>query len=841
MKPQRSVCCLIQLALLLAICPVRGQVVLNEICAENGGAVMSPGGTTPDYIELYNPSASAVNLSTWTLTDNPTVTNKFQFPPGTSIPARGFLMVWLEVSVIYPGLVTTNFSLKSSGEEVALYQNGTRRDYVKFGPQVKDLPLSRLPNGTGDWTLGQPSPLATNKALTVGSFGVSVALRLNEWLSTNSAGASLDWLELYNPKTNGIVALGGLVISDLTSTVTNPAVIPHTFIDSGGFIRFWCDGSTNKGDHLDFKLSSSAGETITLYQTNRSTIIDRVSFGAQARDVSMGRLPDGGTNFILFAGTNSMSPGLPNAWKTSTNIIINEVLTHTDPPLEDALELFNPTAAPVDISHWWISNDSQFPYKFRVPAGTVLPAGGYQVFYEQSQASGASATPGFNRSGTDNAPDFTFNSAHGDTVFLCEATSGGALTGFAVSKTFGAAANGVSFGRHLKSDGGTDLVPMAARTFGSDTPATVAQFRTGAGLPNAYPHVGPLVISEILYFPPPIISGSLTNDNTLDEFIELTSVTNGPLQLFDPNYPTNRWQISGGVGFTFPTNITLAANASVLLVNFDPKTNTTQLAAFRSRYGVSTNVPVFGPYSGKLNNAVGTVQLEKPDPVQLPPHPDAGFVPSVLVEKVKYETANGWPTNAAGSGFSLQRLSLGGYANDHTNWFGAAPSAGQPSLVGTPPSITVPPANAFVTLGTTASFTVIAAGSPPLAYQWRFDGANLPGANALTLTLNNAQTNQSGSYTVIVSNGSGSITSAPAYLSVAGPPGLAGLSRALNGVVQFTLDGRTGHVYQIEATRDFINWTILGRLTNSSGLQLYSDPAATNVDHRFYRSRVAPD
>jgi hypothetical protein len=521
-----------------------------------------------------------------------------------------------------------------------------------------------------------------NAALPAAAVGNPIALRLNEWLATNSAGANMDWVEIYNPKTNGLATLSGLVISDKTNSVTTPAIGAYSYLESGGFLRFWCDDSSVGGDHLPFKLSSTSGETLSIYQPDRATIIDRVTFGPQTADVSMGRLPDGGTNILYFPGS-LMTPGEPNAYRPLTNIIVNELLAHTDPPLEDAVEFYNPTALPVNIGNWWLSNNEGQPFKFRIPPDTFVPALGYLVFYEQNQFTAPSIKAGFNRSGTGEDPDFTFNSAHGDAVVLSEALSNGALTGYRLSKNFDASANGVSFGRYVKSDGGTDFVAMSQRSFGSDSPLTVTQFRTGTGAANSYPLVGPLVISEIFYEPVPIISNGTTNDNTTDEYIELTSITNGLLTLFDPVYPTNTWRLRGGVSFNFPTNIVVGTKASILVVNFDPKTDIVQLSAFRSKYGVSESVPLFGPYSGKLNNSSDNLQLEKPDPVQLPPHPDAGFVPFVLVEKVKYENANGWPTTASGTGLSIQRLNLAGYGNDQTNWFAASPT---PGTAGLPPA-----------------------------------------------------------------------------------------------------------------------------------------------------------
>src|SRR5215475_2458321 len=98
------------------------QVVLNEACADTGSARLSPAGTDADYIELFNPGTSSVDLTTWSLTDDTKTANKYVFPPGTTIPANGFVVVWLD-SVTYPGLVCTNFSLNSSGEEIGLFNN----------------------------------------------------------------------------------------------------------------------------------------------------------------------------------------------------------------------------------------------------------------------------------------------------------------------------------------------------------------------------------------------------------------------------------------------------------------------------------------------------------------------------------------------------------------------------------------------------------------------------------------------------------------------------------------------------------------------------------------------
>ena len=60
------------------------------------------------------------------------------------------------------------------------------------------------------------------------------------------------------------------------------------------------------------------------------------------------------------------------------------------------------------------------------------------------------------------------------------------------------------------------------------------------------------------------------------------------------------------------------------------------------------------------------------------------------------------------------------------------------------PTITTQPASRTVTAGTNVGFTIAAAGTAPLSYQWRINGANIPGATSATLTLTSVTTGQSG-------------------------------------------------------------------------------------------------
>jgi beta-galactosidase len=91
------------------------------------------------------------------------------------------------------------------------------------------------------------------------------------------------------------------------------------------------------------------------------------------------------------------------------------------------------------------------------------------------------------------------------------------------------------------------------------------------------------------------------------------------------------------------------------------------------------------------------------------------------------------------------------------------PAASITTVAAAGPEIVIPPQNAAVTAGQTATFSVLATGAAPLSFQWKQNGANISGATAATYTTPATTTAESGTgYTVTVSNSLGSVTSSPA-------------------------------------------------------------------------------
>jgi len=107
---------------------------------------------------------------------------------------------------------------------------------------------------------------------------------------------------------------------------------------------------------------------------------------------------------------------------------------------------------------------------------------------------------------------------------------------------------------------------------------------------------------------------------------------------------------------------------------------------------------------------------------------------------------------------------------------------------GQPPTIIQNPRGGTAYLEDLLSLSVVAAGDQPLFYQWRVNASPIPGATNSVLALSNLQSSNAATYTVVVLNALGSVTSAPAVLVVTNPP--VNLSAGL--VAYYTFDETNG-------------------------------------------------
>jgi hypothetical protein len=127
-----------------------------------------------------------------------------------------------------------------------------------------------------------------------------------------------------------------------------------------------------------------------------------------------------------------------------------------------------------------------------------------------------------------------------------------------------------------------------------------------------------------------------------------------------------------------------------------------------------------------------------------------------------------------------------------------------------------------------------------LGYQWQFNTAPIAGATQSSYSLLSAQPADAGSYSVVLTNAAGSVTSTAAPLTVllpAPPIMLSAPSYGANGVFQFNVVGAAGSNYVIEASTNLTDWLPLE--TNTSPFT-FADTNAVNVPLQFYRAQPWP-
>jgi hypothetical protein len=153
-------------------------------------------------------------------------------------------------------------------------------------------------------------------------------------------------------------------------------------------------------------------------------------------------------------------------------------------------------------------------------------------------------------------------------------------------------------------------------------------------------------------------------------------------------------------------------------------------------------------------------------------------------------------------------------------------------------AITLAPRSRTIQAGEPTTFSVNAAGTGPLSYQWYKNGALLAGATGPTFTIASATPGDSGQFQVTVTSGSATESTDPAMLQVESGgtgPRVTRMSVAADRSVTFHVSGLLGADLTVYASTDMLHWTPIGTYTNSAGTITVSDPAAQSLKQRYYR------
>ena len=375
-------------------------IVINEFMAANQSVITDEYGEFDDWIEIFNASDTPVNIAGLFITDSLTNKTRYRLPltdtDSLLIQPNDHLLLWAD-NQPEQGISHLGFKLGSDGESIGLIQqNGIDFiDLLEYPDISADVAMGRLPDGSPGFHITTPTPGTTNKLDTIVKLYINEFCAANNSMITDEFGEYNDWIEIYNANYFP-VNIGGLYITDNQAQPANykiPSNAPDsTIIPARGFILLWADNQPEQGIlHLDFKLSSE-GESIGLVQYNGMDFIDYLEYPGIQKDVSMGRIPDGSSEFQLTAPT----PGSGNKIDTVRNIYINEfcssnrsIISDEFGEYNDWIEIYNDNDFSLDIGGLYITDTLKNPAFYRIPSyfpdSTTIPAKDFILFWADNQ------------------------------------------------------------------------------------------------------------------------------------------------------------------------------------------------------------------------------------------------------------------------------------------------------------------------------------------------------------------------------------------------------------------------------------------------------------------------
>lgn len=377
-----------------------------------------------DFIELFNPDARPVSIGGAWLSDRPIgAPRMFPITPLTFLPPNGYA-VFQTGDGSRAGDIS--FGLATEQGQIALTAaDGSLIDSVLYGPQRLGISSGRCPDGAAHQRiLDTPTPGAANDCPFVPPPPQSVVVvPFSHVWKYDASGADLGaaWKEpsyddsswaagpallgfentpLAEPLLTPFSNPGFTTFYFRTSFALDPALVPSSLlithlIDDGA--AFYLNGQEISPR---FNLAADAG-----FQTFASATVGNA--GYETLPVPANALRPG-TNLLAVEvhqrdpGSSDMVFGLrldaiaEASTAVEAGVLINEVLAHSaslEPSRAGWVELFNPSAAPVDLAGMSLSDDPTNPAPWTFPAGVVLgPKGFLKIAFDAGQPASVSNT-----------------------------------------------------------------------------------------------------------------------------------------------------------------------------------------------------------------------------------------------------------------------------------------------------------------------------------------------------------------------------------------------------------------------------------------------------------------
>lgn len=157
------------------------KIMINEICAKNT-SYAAPDGGFYDWIEIYNSSSNAVDLSGYGLSDNAGKPYKYTFPDNSIINGKQRLIIFCDsLNPQIDGCCTAAFGISTNGETITLTDcNGKTVDAVTFEQMQENISYGRIPDGSEKFAFMETTPNAPNDEKSVISVDVPEPVLSNE-------------------------------------------------------------------------------------------------------------------------------------------------------------------------------------------------------------------------------------------------------------------------------------------------------------------------------------------------------------------------------------------------------------------------------------------------------------------------------------------------------------------------------------------------------------------------------------------------------------------------------------------------------------------------------------